>query len=137
MSKKQKMWVYMPQKRPKPKVEENVKRDLEHKAELIIKEILKPEHIKPPIKDTSFNYIVDIYTKWYRNYFYFCAKYHCPGPNAMSPYFESKFARLEYIGNNIFNLSFMRHTEQWVEIYTELSLGECLSVIKDDPIFHP
>lgn len=30
---------------------------------------------------------VDIYAKWYRRYFYFCAKYCSPAPNALSPFF--------------------------------------------------
>jgi hypothetical protein len=111
--------------------------DLEKKAEALVETVLKPTHIEPPPEDTRFNYIGDIYTKWYRSYFYFCAKYHSPGPNAISPFFETKFARLEYIGNGHFNLSFMRHTGKWVEIYTDLSVDECLSAVKDDPFFHP
>jgi hypothetical protein len=59
---------------------------------------LKPEHIKPPPKNAKWNHIVDLYTKWHRKYFYFCAEYACPGPSAMSPYFEMGFARLKYTG---------------------------------------
>lgn len=137
MVKKQKMWVYSPPKNSKPKLPENVKRDLEKKAELLIEETLKPKHIKPTPENTTYNYIIDIYTKWYRNYFYFYSKYHCPGPNAISPTFESKFARFEYIGDDNFNLSFMRHTGQWIEIYTDISVEQCLSVVRDDPNFYP
>jgi len=31
--------------------------------------VLKPPHVKPPSGDERFNYIVDIYSEWYRNYF--------------------------------------------------------------------
>jgi hypothetical protein len=115
--KRQKAWIYSPPKPPKPKV---------------------PETLKVEVERHDFNYIVDIYTKWYRNYFYFCAKYCCPSPNALSPSFEDKFARMEYIGGDgRFNLSFMRYTGQWIEIYTDLSLDESLAAITDDPWFHP
>ncbi len=94
-------------------------------------------HIKQPPVNNTFNYIVDIYSKWYRNYFYFIAKYSCPGPRAISPFFETKFARIEYINNNCYNLSYMRHTEQWWEIYTDLTIDECLKAIRDEPHFLP
>ena len=137
MTKRQKRWVYSPPKAAKPKVPERVKRDLEEKAEELVETILKPKYIEPPPEDGRFNYIVDIYTKWYRNYFYFCSKYHCPGPNAISPYFEDKFARLEYVGDGCFNVSFMRHTGKWEEIYTDLTRDQSLSAVQDDPWFHP
>ena len=78
----------------------------------LVEAILKPRYIKPPLKNEQFNYIVDIDTRWYRNYFYFCAKCACPGPNAISSFFEVKFARLEYAGDDPFHLSFIRYTEE-------------------------
>ncbi|MCL0077209.1 hypothetical protein M1O12_04235 [Dehalococcoidia bacterium] len=137
MAKRQKMWTFRPVKEPKTKVTEAVKKDLEVKASELIESALKPKHVKPPSQDEPFYYIVDTYAMWYRNYFYFCAKYRCPGPNAISPFFEEKFARLEYIGNGFFNLSYMRHTGQWWQIYTELSVEECLAAIRDEPHFLP
>ena len=137
MAKGRKMWVFSLPKQPKPKVPDAVKTNMEAKANDLIETVLKPNHIKPPSGDERFNYIVDIYSKWYRSYFYFCAKYACPGPNAISPFFETKFARLEYVDNECFNLSYMRHTGQWWEIYTELSLDESLDAIRDEPHFLP
>ena len=127
----------MTKKSPKPKVPESVKLELERKAQPLVEETLKPAHVQPPPEHARFNYIVDIYAKWYGNYFYFCAKYHCPDPNAISPYFEAKFARLEYVAHDRFALSFMEHTGKWVEIYADLSADECLSAINDDPWFQP
>jgi hypothetical protein len=57
-----------------------------------------------------FNYITDIGAKWRRNYFYFFSIYACPGPNALSPAFDSMFARMEPLGYGKFALYFMRHT---------------------------
>lgn len=137
MSKRQKVWVFRPPRPPKPEVPENIKIVVKIKAEELVESFLKPKYIKPPPKDERFNYIVNIYTKWYRSYFYFIAKYACPAPNCITPFFDAKFARMEYIGNGLFNLSYMRYTEQWLEIYTDLSVDECLATIKDDPHFLP
>lgn len=135
---RQKTWVYCP---PKPKVPDAVKVGVEKKAIELVDAVLKPEHVKPPLKNTKWNYIVDIYTKWHRNYFYFCAKYACPGPNALSPFFDTGFAGLEYVGGvgqqSRFNISYMRHTGRWWEIQRGLSLEQCLAEIRKGGIFHP
>jgi len=137
MAKRQKRWIYSPRKPPRPMVPDTIKTDLEARAHELVEGVLKPTHIKPSAQDERFNYIVDIYTKWYRNYFYFCATYRSPGPYALAPFFETRFARVEYVGNGRFKLSYMRHTGQWWEIYTELSLHECLAAVKDEPHFLP
>jgi hypothetical protein len=133
---RQKIWVYSP---PKPKVPHAVKVELEAKATELVNTVLKPEHIKPPPKNTRWNYIVDLYTKWHRNYFYFCAKYACPGPNALSPFFDTGFARLEYSGGvgrqSRFNLSYMRPTGRWWEIRHGLSLDRCLAEVRAEGLF--
>ena len=36
-----------------------------------------------------------------------------------------------------FNLAFMRHTGQWVELYDALTVDECLKAIQDDTWFVP
>jgi hypothetical protein len=138
MAKKQpKRWVYSPPKPAKPSVPEAVKAEVEAKARELIDTVLKPQHVKPTPEDERFNYLIDIGGKWHRSYFYFFSTYACPGPNALSPTFESKFARLEYLGTGKFNLSFMRHTGQWVELFTGCSLDECLKTIQEDPWFQP
>jgi len=121
----------------KVNVSDSIKFQLKAEADILVENILKPRFIEPPPKEYDYNYLVDIFTKWYRNYFYFCSKYNCPGPNAISPSFESKFARLEYAGPNNFNLSYMRHTEQWIEIESELSFDQCLKIIEEDALFNP
>ena len=135
MAASRKRWILSPPRQPKPKVPDGAKADVEAKAQEIIETVLKPDHIKPPPEDERYNYVVDIYTKWYRNYLYFCSQYRSPGPNAISPFFEARFARLEYLGDDNYNLSYMRHTGQWWEIYRDLSLEECLAAVKDEPHF--
>ncbi|MFM1843379.1 MAG: hypothetical protein RLZZ490_2122 [Cyanobacteriota bacterium] len=131
------MWVYSPPKKAKPKVPELLKKSVQEKADELIENTLKPIYIKAPPTDPRFNYLADIYSKWYRNYFHFCTTYNCPGENAISPSFEAKFARMEYMGNDKFNLSYMRHTNQWWELYQDLSLEDCFKLIVEQPHFHP
>ena len=137
MGKQQKPRGYSPRKSTTSKLQETLKREVTTKANELIETVLKPKHIQPPPENPQFNYIVDMYGKWYHRYFYFCATYCVPGTNATVPSFEAKFARMEYAGNNRFHLSLMRHTGQWVELYTGLSLDECLAAIRDDPFFQP
>ncbi len=137
MAKNQKRWIYSPKKTSSPKVLDSVKDDVEKQAKDLIESYLKPTFIKPPPEDARFNYLVDIYSKWYRNYFYFCCRYCCPGPNAISPFFDDKFARLEHIGKDTYNLSYMRHTGKWQQVGFELTLEECLKAVRDDPMFQP
>jgi hypothetical protein len=126
-SRKKKTWVYSPPRKSKPKVPENLKQELYEKGNKIVEEIFKPEYLEPVPENLTLNHLVDIYTKWYRNSFYFCSEYKCP-PEAISSSFESKFARMEYLGDNKFELSYMRHTGKWWPLQTG-SMEECLKNI--------
>lgn len=137
MADRRKRWIYVPPKPAKPAVPAALRLEVEAKARELVESVLKPRHVKAPPEDQRFNYIVDIGTKWYRSYFYFFAIYRSPGPNALSPSFETRFARLEYTGANRFSLAFMRYTGQWIEVYADLSVDECLRVVRDDPFFIP
>ena len=96
---------------------------------------LKPKHVKPPPEEACFNFLTDITLKWHGSTLFLVAVYACPGPNAISPSFEDRFARLRPAGGGRFDLSFMRHTGQWVELYQGQTLDECLESIRDDPWF--
>ena len=126
-----------PAKKARTSLPDSLKADVEAKATDLIEGVLKPKYVQPPPKEGQFNYITDIGAKWYRNYFYFISTYACPGPNALSPTFESKFARMEHLGGGRFALSFMRHTGQWVGLYDALSVEESLKAIQSDPWFVP
>jgi len=56
---------------------------------------------------------------------------------ALSPFFGSKFARLQYAGDERFNLAYLRYTGQWWEVAPLLSLEECLSEIEGGGLFTP
>lgn len=129
-------WVFTPGKAAAPKISAQLKAEVTEKGNTLVERVLKPTYIKPVPADHQFNYVSNLYTKWLCNYFYFCAEYTCPGPNAISPTFESKFARLTYTGNDRFTLSAQRHNDQWMELYPDQTLDECLAAIQSDPWFH-
>jgi hypothetical protein len=132
MAKQREYWISGIGRRSLPGT---VKDEVDTKTTDLIENVLKPKHIQPPPKEPKFNFIVEIKTKWLGSKCYFISVYRSPGPHAES--FESKFARMEYVGNAKFNLSFMRHTGKWVEVYMGISVDECLKVIQDDPWFQP
>ena len=116
MAKPREPWNIRPAKK-RASVTASLKTEVETKAKDLIENVLKPKHVLPPPEEEQFNYIIDIGAKWYRNYFYFFSTYACPGPNALSPTFESKFARMEPLGDGKFALYFMRHTgKEWVGV---------------------
>jgi hypothetical protein len=114
-----------------------IKQEVNQKATALIENVLKPKHVQPPPKGHSLNYLVDLTTKWLGSKCYFISIYRSPGPHTIAPTFETKFARMAYVGNAKFALSFLRHTGQWVQLYDALSVDECMKAIQDDPWFVP
>jgi len=121
-------WVFGPARRPVPGT---VKDEVDTKATELIENVLKPKHVQPPPKGYQLNHVVGIKAKWLGSKCYFISVYRSPGPDAKS--FETKFARMEYVGNASFALSFMKHTGQWVCVYDRMSVDECMKTIADDP----
>jgi hypothetical protein len=114
-----------------------IKEEVDTKAKEFIDAVLKPKHVHPTPADASINYFTDIQTRWLGSKCYFVSIYRTCAPHAASPIFESKFARMQYVDYAKFNLSFVRHTGKWVELYDRLSVDECLKAITDDPWFVP
>jgi hypothetical protein len=113
------------------------KAQVEARARELIEKELRPRHVKPPPEDSHSNYLTDITLKWHGTTLFFVAVYACPGPNALAPPFEDRFARLTSAGGGRFDLDFMRHTGQWVPLHQGLTLEQCLVAIRDDPWFIP
>ena len=87
--------------------------------------------------DKQFNYLIDIYSKWYQNYFYLCEKYKSEQPNRLADEFEVKIVRLKYTGKNLFDFSYFRHTGQWHLVAKSFTLEECKEMILSNPVFQP
>ncbi len=135
MTEPRKPWDIRPLTKKVP-VSSTLKAEVQRKADELIEKVLKPAYVKTPKGDEQFNYVTDIYAKWYRNYFYFHLVYACPRPNAISPSFEWKLARMEPLGNDKFALYAMRHTgKEWVGIFDQLSVDECMEAIQSEEWF--
>ena len=128
--------VWAPNRRiTRPRLPDDVKQRVQREGDALVAEVLRPRAVKPPPADSDFNYISDVFTRWYHSWFYFCATYTCPSPRALSETFESRFARMEYAGGERFHLAFMRYTGEWIEVYRDVPLDEALAAIRDDPYF--
>lgn len=129
----QRTWALDPRKVKTPP---DIKLKVEFEMNELIDDVLRKKHVKCPPKDKDRNYIVDIYIARQRQYFYFCAKYHCRFKNRIADYFETRFARLEYTAVG-FNLAYMRHTDKWWEIHQGLTLSEALKAVETEAHFLP
>jgi len=129
MISRKKTWIYNPPKPkiPKFKVPEEMKQYLKQKGDEIVEKIFKPQYLEPVPEKQILNHIVDIYTKWHRNCFYFCVKYQCP-PDSYSSFIESKFVKFEYLGDENFQYSYMRHTGKWLPT-SKMAIDECLKQV--------
>ena len=135
MARSKKQWIWA---KAKPsKVPDALKRGLSVKANALIEERIRPEHVKLPPKNPRFNYIKDIFTKWRGRYFYFMVKYASPAPDGISPFFEVGFARLEFIGDNRFDLAYFRHTGKWWPVFSGLTVDEALDLVISEGLFNP
>lgn len=132
-----KTWVFTGYKPKNAKITKEIKNEIERKGWELIRSFLIPEYIKPVPPQNQFNYLVDIFCKWHGKYFYFFSKYASPPPNAIEPFFAMGFARMGYVGKNRFNLSFMRHTGKWCELFQNIPLEECFDLIKQGDFFNP
>ncbi len=130
-------WAWGPNRRLKPKVHEDVKAEVQRKADDLVEKHLVPQHVEPPLKDARWNYLTGIHTKWHHSFFYFVGDWASPGPNAISPTFESPFTRLEYTRDGKFNLAYLRHTGQWLTVEEGLTLDRALKAVLEEERFHP
>src|SRR5262245_56608145 len=96
---------HSPGRKPKTSLPGTVKDEVDTKARELIETVLKPKHVQPP-KDDGLNHVIDISIKWFGLKCYFVSTYCNPGPGTSSPTFEIRFARLTYVGDGTFALSF-------------------------------
>jgi hypothetical protein len=132
-----KRWMVSPRQGPKPKASAVLQKEVTQRANKLVEEVLKPARLQaePPI---DFNYVVNISIKWHGStYFYFIGTWRCPAPNCLSEFFEMKFTRLEYTGEDRFSLAYMRHTGQWFTVLNDVPLGMCLTEIEHNELYWP
>lgn len=125
-----KIWVLTPQKKVLTEADKAQLTDL---FESLISDYKnKFIEAKPNKKE---NYIVNFYSKFYRGFFYLYAEYKAEYENRTLDGFEEKFARLEFIDTNTYNLAYYRHTGQWWTVDVNVTAECCLENIKNNPLF--
>ena len=128
-------WYYNP---PKQKIDEFRKEEIKKKCDKFIESVLKPRFISSEQSASENSHLIDIYSKWWKNYIYFYAKYKDTRPQAIGPTYDWQLSRIEYnVKQDTYNLAYFRHTGKWYVIFYEISLEECFESIEDLPHFHP
>jgi hypothetical protein len=136
--KKRQQFGWVPAKPSKPsKPPDDLKKLVTDRAQELIEQSLRAKYIEEEPRNPQFNYVVDLFTKWRGRFFYFMAKFACPGENAISPFFEVGFARLEYVGDERFNLAYCRYTEEWWTDSENVTLDRALKEVANSALFHP
>lgn len=89
----------------------------------------------PPVPEPQqWNHCVDVFTKWRGSYFYLMQKYQCP-PGSRVEGFETGVARLEFVGEDAFNLAYLRHNDKWWTLAEGVPLEDCVKAVEGDPWF--
>lgn len=130
-----KTWMLSTPKAAKAPLSDTIKADLDAKAKKLVEDVLKPRYVTPPPNEAMFNYITDVWIKWIGSTLHFGATFACPGPDAISPSFETRFARMEHVGGGRFALCYMRHNDKWFSLFPNLTVDECLDAVENDPHF--
>lgn len=104
-------------------------------AEEFVRTFYRAEFLPPPPPNPQFNYIVGFSVCWHGSYLRFIAKYACPGPNALTPFFEVPFARLGCFDSDRYNLWARRHNDQWMVLAEDLTLRDAFAEMRTNPWF--
>src|SRR3989344_6592685 len=108
-------WVLSP-KANRPKVSDSEKARVNQLCDDFIVAKLKPKYLVEYNKQNKDRKMKDIYCKWYRGFIHFIAVYNDFRDNRILNEYEDKFARLEYLDNDRYLLSYLRHTGEWFEL---------------------
>lgn len=132
---KEKSWVSSPKKVSKAELSESYKISIQNYFQPLVDEFKRQYIKKNPNKE--FNYLIDIYSKWYQNYFYLCEKFKSEHPDRLVDEFEEKFVRMKFTGVNQFEFAYFRHTGQWFLVADGLTMEDCRDMILSNPNFQP
>jgi len=106
-------------------------------CDTFIAEVLVPRFLPQIRPNATFNYPVAIYGKWLGSKYRFLTRYRSDDPRSVIPEFDAPFARLDYASRDMFDLSWRRHTGEWVCLFQHVSLAEGLRLIESEPYFAP
>jgi hypothetical protein len=110
------------------------------RCERFIAEVLKPRFL-PEVRPTEFNYPIDIRGRWRGSNYSFITRYRSGFPDNLGEEFDAPFTRLDHACGHIrdirLNIMWRRHTGQWWQLYSAVSLEEALRLIETDECLRP
>ena len=109
-------------------------------CERFIAETLKPGFL-PVVRQTEFNYPVDIFGKWRGSSYSFITRYRSGFPVNAGEEFDAAFTRLDHVEECLtetrFHIMWRRHTGQWLCLRSSITLDEALRLIEIEPLAQP
>ncbi len=121
-------WVYSPTATAAEKIK------ISQEFESIVAQI--KSKLSPVPEPQEYGQCVDIISRWKGNFFYIMQVYKYPsGKNYIKESAEFGLARLEFYGAGKFNMSYFRHTGQWVVTAQDVSTEDAKNSILNDPWF--
>jgi len=121
-------WVYS------PTATKTQKAAITTQFETVIEELKK--NLKPIPEPQTMNHCIDVISSWRGNFFYIKQKFKA-GENGIKDFFDIGLARLEFYGENRFNLAYFRHTGKWEPLfmYEDVSFDVAKKAILEDDMF--
>ena len=109
-------------------------------CERFIAETLKPQFL-PEVRQTSFNYPIDIFGKWRGSKYGFITRYRSGFPENAGEEFDDAFTRLDHLEECLTetrsDVLWRRHTGQWWRSRASAMLEEALRLIATEPMLQP
>ena len=105
-------------------------------CEAFIRDVLKPRFL-PEIKPTEWNYVIDIHGAWAAGRYRFMQRYRSGIEDNRGEEFDAPFARIDRMGQDRFDIYWMRHTGKWWRLHVGVTLAEALRILETDGVLHP
>ena len=131
-----KPWIKPPRTAWPAAIDDAEKQAIIGACELFIRDILKPRFL-PEIRPTEWNYVVDIQGSWAGGRYRFMQRYRSGMEHNRGEEFDAPFASIDRVGQNRFDVYWMRHTGKWWRLYSGVTLAEALRILETDGVLHP
>jgi len=116
--------------------DEAEKRMIVGACEVFIRDVLKPRFLSE-IRPTEWNYVVDIHGAWAAGRYRFMQRYRSGMAHNRGEEFDAPFARIDRMGQDRFDIYWMRHTGKWWRLHVGVTLAEALRILETDGVLHP
>lgn len=105
-------------------------------CEAFIRDFLKPRFL-PQIRPTEWNYVVDIHGAWAAGRYRFMQRYRSGWADNLGEEFNAPFARIDRMGQDRFDIYWMRHTGKWWRLHADVTFAKALHLLETDGHLHP